>query len=84
MSLPAVLKELDNKSELGHAHLTSDIYHQNSSVESILNTQTEKLNLLIGQINEGKTITITISDTLITDWEIIEGYWGNSYISTGG
>lgn len=66
-----------------HQHSSDDILYNNSSLTSKLDVLDESMTIItVGK--SGQTITINPSSEKISDWILVDGYWGGSYISTGG
>lgn len=60
--------------------------YNNTSITSILQEYGDNINMLLNSItgDNGHTSTIIMSSEDINDWTIADGFWGGSFISTGG
>jgi hypothetical protein len=61
----------------------NDINYNQSTLSDVLNTQSDKLDLIIGTTSNGQTTVISMHEENIEGWICTEGYWNGKYISTG-
>ena len=59
------------------------VFHNGSKLSDTLDTQQDKMDLIISSTSSGQTSTISIHTENINNWMLQEGYWEGSYISTG-
>lgn len=58
----------------------------NQSITSVLQEYGDNINMILNSItgDNGHTSTIIMASESMDDWIMTDGYWGNSFISTGG
>lgn len=59
------------------------VLHNGFKLSDTLDTQQDKMDLIISSTSSGQTSTISIYTEDMNDWILQEGYWEGSYISTG-
>ena len=59
------------------------VFHNGSKLSDTLDTQQDKIDLIVSSTSSGQTSTISIHTEDMNNWILQEGYWEGSYISTG-